>query len=628
MTPPTASAARKPTETDRRDRILTAAEQVFAEQGFHATTMQQVAEAAGMSAGNLYRTFSSKEDIVRGLCARDQRERIDTFIDLAHAESMMAAFEASIHDHLARKTQWKARLLLEIWAEATRNPAVAEISLAVDADMLGKIAHVVAVAKERGEAAPEVDPEAIARFIFTYMGGLLKRLAIESDFDSEAEAARAFALVKALCRGTLSPGEAEVFAMSRALSIVILVLALVGGLWAYGNINPCAAPVQKARALGLPIGKPDCAARAADAEPAAPPPPAVTVEAAQRREFVDRLFVSGTLVPREEAQVAARIDGLSIVELDAEDGDWVKQGQVLARLDRSQLDALLAQNDAATKRADAAIAQAKSVIAQSQAQGTFATSDYQRAQKLGDGVMSVSAIQQRETAMKTAEAQLAAANDALAVAEADRKARDAERQELLVRISRTEVRAPVAGLVSRRSARLGAMASSAGEPLFRIIVNGEIDLEADAPEQSLTRFALGMPAAIRLPGVETAVAGHVRLISQEVDRASRTGKVRIALDDVSHAHVGAFASGEVEVVRREGVSAPTSALRREGDAARLYVVRDGRVEERQVKPGIVEGDDVEIRDGLAAGESIVARSAAFLRPGDRVRPMAETTAGG
>ena len=416
--------------------------------------------------------------------------------------------------------------------------------------------------------------------------------------------------------------------MNRLLGALALVLALAVGGWGFAALAPCAAPVQKARALGLPLGKPDCAALAAEAEPAPPPPPAVTVGPAERREFVDQLFVSGTLVPREEAQVAARVDGLSIVELHAEDGDWVQKGQVLARLDRSQLDAMLAQNDAATARADAAIAQARSLIAQSEAQGKFATSDYQRAQKLGDGVMSISAVQQRETAMKTAQAQLAAANDALSVAEADRKSRDAERRELLVRIARTEVKAPVSGLVSRRSARLGATASSAGEPLFRIIVDGEIDLEADTPEQQLARFAVGMPATIRIPGVEDPVPGRVRLIPQEVDRASRTGKVRIALTDVSHAHVGAFASGEVEVARREGVSAPTSALKRDGDSAWLYVVRDGRVEERRVKPGIVQGEEVEIRDGLAAGESVVARAAAFLRPGDRVRPTLETTAGG
>ncbi len=394
-------------------------------------------------------------------------------------------------------------------------------------------------------------------------------------------------------------------------------------------LNPCSAPTGQARALGLPIGASDCAARAVQAaEPPAPLPPAVTVAPAERREFVERLFVSGTLVPREEAQVAPRIDGLSIVEVDAEDGDRVAAGQVLARLDRTQLDALLAENDAAIKRADASIEQSRSLIDQAQAQVEWTSSDFARAQKLGGGVMSASTIEQRETALKTAQAQFAAANNALSVAEADRKSRDAERQELLVRISRTEVRAPVSGVVSRRSAHLGAIASSAGEPLFRIIADGAIDLEADAPEQSLARFKIGMPAILRLPGVADPVHGRVRLISEEVDKASRTGKVSIALSDVSHARIGAFASGEVELVRRDGVGAPAASLRREGDAARLDVVRDGRVEERVVTPGIVEGEQVEIKDGLVEGEAVVARAAAFLRPGDRVRAMPETTAAG
>ncbi len=380
--------------------------------------------------------------------------------------------------------------------------------------------------------------------------------------------------------------------------------------------------------LGAPaaIIAPAIGSAAAAEAPPAPPPPAVTVVPAERREFVDRLFVSGTLIPSEEALVAARIDGLTIVELDAEDGDWVKAGQVLARLDRTQLDALLAQNDAAIKRADAAIAQAKNLVTQAEAQAQWASSDFDRAQKLATGVMSASTIEQRQTTLKTSQAQLASARNALAVAEADRKARDAERQELEVRIGRTDVTAPVAGLVSRRSAKLGATAAGAGEPLFRIIVDGAVDLEADTPEQSLTRFANGMPATLHLPGVKDPVSGHVRLITQEVDKASRTGKVRIALSDISHAHIGAFASAEVELMRRDGIGAPAAALKREGDAAKLYVVRDGKIEARNVTPGIVEGDSVEIKDGLAEGETVVARAASFLRPGDRVRPMPAPTA--
>ncbi|HTZ68917.1 MAG TPA: efflux RND transporter periplasmic adaptor subunit [Roseiarcus sp.] len=415
--------------------------------------------------------------------------------------------------------------------------------------------------------------------------------------------------------------------MRRALLIVVVVAAAaLGGVWAASVVAPCALPPALMARIA-PGKSAACPAPSAAADqPRVVEPPAVTVIPATKREFVDRLFVSGTLVAREEAQVAARIDGLTIVELDAEDGDHVRQGQVLARLDRSQLDALLAENDAATKRADAAIDQARSMIAQSQAQVQFATNDFDRARKLEAGVMAASTIEQRQTAMKTAEAQLGAAQFALGVAEADRKSRDAERQELLVRIDRTEVKAPVAGIVSRRSARLGAAAATSGEPLFRIIGDGAIDLEADVPEQQLARLAVGMPAELKLPGVERPVLGRVRLVNQEVDKASRTGKVRIALEDVSHAHIGAFASGSIELARREGVGVPATALERDGDKARLDVVRDGKVEARQVKAGIADGDWVEIRSGLTQGESVVARAAAFLRPGDRVRPVAEATA--
>ena len=415
--------------------------------------------------------------------------------------------------------------------------------------------------------------------------------------------------------------------MRRTLITITAAAAALGGVWAASAVAPCALPrtLMDKFAPGKAANCPAPAAAAAET-PRAIEPPAITVVPAVQREFVDRLFVSGTLVAREEAQVAARIDGLAIVELDAEDGDRVKEGQVLARLDRSQLDALMAQNDAATKRADAAIDQAGSLIAQSQAQVQFANADFDRAHKLDAGIMAPSTIEQREMAMKTAQAQLAAARFALGLAEADRKSRDAERQELQVRINRTEVKAPVAGIVSRRSAKLGASASTSGEPLFRIIEDGAIDLEADVPEQTLAQLAVGMPAELKLPGVEGAIVGRVRLVNQEVDKASRTGKVRIALGDVSRAHIGAFASGSVELARRQGVGVPATALERDGDEARLDVVRDGKVEVRQVKAGVSDGGWVEIEAGVADGESVVQRAAAFLRAGDRVRPKPEATA--
>ncbi len=196
---------------ERRGRILDAAERAFAEHGFHAATMQHVAEAAGMSAGNLYRTFPSKEAIVEGLCERDQQERVENFGRLAEVEDIFAAVAAGIREHIGFRSRQKVTLIVEIWAEAARNPAVAAITRAIDADVLGKLERLVALAKERGEAAPTVDPGAVALFFFTYVGGLMKRLALEPDLDAEVEAARASELFKALCRGAFGQigGEAS-----------------------------------------------------------------------------------------------------------------------------------------------------------------------------------------------------------------------------------------------------------------------------------------------------------------------------------------------------------------------------------------------------------------------------------
>lgn len=404
------------------------------------------------------------------------------------------------------------------------------------------------------------------------------------------------------------------------LTLLVLAGLTGGGLYWQWTKRPCEtawAPLDKLHAPP----RPKCAPEAAKAEmPREIEPPSVTVATAQIRRFTDRLFVSGTLVAREEVLVAPKIADLTIIEIDAENGDRVASGQLLAKLDRSQLDAMGAENDAAGARADAAIAQAKSMIAQADAQMDFAANDFDRAKKLGAGVMATATLEQREANMKSTQAALAAAKNALAVAQADRRARAAERQELDVRIARTQVRAPVAGVVSRRSAKLGALAAPGGEPLFRIIEDGAIDLDAEVPEQWLSRVKAGMAATLTLAGVEAPVAGVVRLVDQEVDKSARVGKARIALGDVTHARIGAFASGKVDLASREGVGAPSTAVNREGDAGLALVVVDGKVEARKVTLGIVEGDDIEILSGVKPGETLVARAASFLRPGDRVRP--------
>ncbi len=355
---------------------------------------------------------------------------------------------------------------------------------------------------------------------------------------------------------------------------------------------------------------------------AVPLAPAVTVARATAREFRDRLYLSGTLVAREEAMVGPQIDGLRITEVLADDGDGVARGQVLARLDRTQLDALASESDAALARADASIAQAENAIAQFDAANGQAQADLLRAKRLETGVISQSAMDQRASAARAAEAQFAGARSALAVAQADKRAQQAQRHELDVRLARTEVRAPVGGVVSRRSARLGALAMNGGDALFRITQDGAIDLDAETPEDALARVRPGLPAAEVVSGTPNPIPGHVRLVSREIDKATRLGHARIALDADPAARIGAFATAVVEISRRDGVGVPTSALMGQDDDWAVEVVdRGGRVERRAVKAGLTAGNDTEILSGLEVGETVVARAAAFLRAGDVVRPL-------
>ena len=198
------STPRRAPDAERRERIFEAAERAFADHGFHAATMQHVAEAAQMSAGNLYRTFPSKEALVQGLCERDQQERIENFARLLEIDDVFQAVAQGLREHVALRPRRKLILMVEIWAEAARNPAIAALGRAIDADVLGKLESVVRIAEERGEAESGVDPAAVAQFFFTYVNGLLKRLALEPDLDAEAEAARAADLFKALCKGALA----------------------------------------------------------------------------------------------------------------------------------------------------------------------------------------------------------------------------------------------------------------------------------------------------------------------------------------------------------------------------------------------------------------------------------------
>ena len=384
------------------------------------------------------------------------------------------------------------------------------------------------------------------------------------------------------------------------------------------NPPPVARRVLRLAALLAGLALP---AAAADTAPKEALPPVVSVITAVKSELVDEVQVTGTLVAREEVLIGPEIEGLRIIELLADEGDVVVKGQVLVRLSRETLDAQLAQSNAALLKADASIAQAKSQIAQFEASFAQKQSALTRTQTLrNQGVATDTTLDLALSDARTTQAQLASARDGQKLAEAEKASLQAQRQELQVKISRAEVRTPTAGIVSRRSARLGAVATALGDPMFRVIAGGDIELEAEVPELRVAKMAPGQPAKVTLGDV-AVIPGKLRLVSPEVDKSSRLGKVRIALEKNSALRIGAFARGTVEVARRTALSVPLSAILY--DAAGPYVqgVRDGAVFSAPVKTGLTANGQVEVTDGVAEGVNVIAKAGSFLHDGDKVRML-------
>ena len=390
-----------------------------------------------------------------------------------------------------------------------------------------------------------------------------------------------------------------------------------------------------ASVLGTTSVNPASAAQAVAAPTPATPAtstgklPVVSIVAASTREITETAIVSGTLVAREDIMVATEIEGLAITEILVEEGDRVAKGTVLARLQRATLETQLAQNAAQRARAEATVAQAKAQIADVQANLTEAGSTLDRSRQLKESGYTSSANYEKNVAAKQSwEAKRTAAQSAMTAAQFDIASLDAQRREIEVRIARTEIKAPKAGLISRRSAKLGAVASGVGEPLFRIIADGEIELEAEIADVNLPRVSPGQSVMVTPAGFTETLTGAVRLVSPEVDKSTRLGRIRVALPANKKLPIGAFARGVVELGKRTGVSVPQSAITFAKVGASVQVLHQGQVRTRLVRLGLVGDGFVEIASGLQNDEQVVARAGSFLRDGDRVVGLLETAKDG
>lgn len=182
-------------QEERRARILDAAERCFARAGFHRTTMQDICKEAGVSPGALYIWFSSKEALIAGIAARNRDEVLASFAMLAEAEDFVAGMAGVLEQCILNQPHGKSVLCVEIGAEATRNPAVAETLNRFDETVCAALKEILDKAEREGRIRPSMPIEDLVQAMHVIADGLFWRRAVQPDFDAQSAGRALLALV-------------------------------------------------------------------------------------------------------------------------------------------------------------------------------------------------------------------------------------------------------------------------------------------------------------------------------------------------------------------------------------------------------------------------------------------------
>lgn len=377
-------------------------------------------------------------------------------------------------------------------------------------------------------------------------------------------------------------------------------------------------------ALGLVLPAPALRAEedAAAATPVVQNLPAITVSEVVQRKMTDRVLASGLVAAVEEVQVAPLIEGQPLEALLADVGDMVAKDQVLATLSRSTLELQETEAVASLASARAGIAQGEAQMVEAEAAEAEARRVAERTEKLREqGTAPQAQLDNATAAATSAAARVTVALEGLEAARAQLALAEARLENIRLQLSRTEVKAPVAGKIIARNAKLGAVATAAGEPMFVIVRDGELELRADVAEADVLRLGENQPARLRAVGMAEVLTGHVRLVEPTINPTTRLGRARITIDDEAALRSGMFVEAEVIVAERGGLAVPLTALAASAQGISVLRVVDGLVERVPVRIGIREGTQVEILEGLSAGEQVVTKAGAFVRAGDRINPV-------
>ena len=321
--------------------------------------------------------------------------------------------------------------------------------------------------------------------------------------------------------------------------------------------------------------------------------PTVTVVRPGRTTVEGEITATGSLAARREMPVGVVGEGGRVVSVPVDAGDWVSQGQVLARIDRSvqsqQVQSFSAQVEVAQSDADLAQANLDRAL-QLVERGFVSQADVDRLTATRDAAVA---------RVRVAQAQLA---------------------ELRARNARLDILAPAAGYVLERNVEPGQTVSAGSPPLFRIARGGEMELLARLNEDALASISPGTRAQVRPVGTDKLFTGQVWQVSPIISEQDRQGTARIALSYAPGLRPGGFATATIASGTVVAPILPESAVLSDEDGAYVLIINgEDKAERRAVTTGTVTSKGIVVAEGLNGSERVVLRAGGFLTEGETVR---------
>ncbi|TAG50262.1 MAG: efflux RND transporter periplasmic adaptor subunit [Betaproteobacteria bacterium] len=315
----------------------------------------------------------------------------------------------------------------------------------------------------------------------------------------------------------------------------------------------------------------------------------ISAGVSQSVEWPVAVRASGQIVPWQEVVVSARSGGLALTAINADVGQVVRKGEVLARFD--------------DRTARAEVAQTEANLAQAEASANQSNLNRDRMVALkGTGAVSEESILQAVTQAETSRTQVAVARANL----------DATK----VRLENTLVIAPDSGQILTKTATLGQAFGTATE-LFRLIRQNRLEWRAEVAATELTRVAVGQAVDIVLPD-GSKVSGRVRLIAPAINAASRLGLVHVDIKSNTSARSSMFAEGTIQTGKAAAVAVPADSVVIRDGKSFVFAIEGKRARRIAVTTGRRQPGFIEVLQGVAANQKIAVRGAGFLSDGDQV----------